>query len=317
MASKLKNFLIGTIIAALSAIGAKKANAQGIEDWDPYGVTRMDQTERNERLAQIEKKLDTIDFIIADRERRNKAVHELIPAKFPMEKYSKMDWNSPTGLYIIDDIDSKIQAQLEQGVDTAVESKLKKDMALLESFFNKPSLESLNKLTGMTIAKLVEFYSNNLRRLVRDGDFTEQEAEVISSYLDPYSTINKVPIKSRYEMLVEIIKKQQFKDYTSLMAQRLNEEITVAEYNKEIEHYKEIYDLLLKTLELTNKNKGLKDASSVWGGFSAISWQATESVRRANAKKTSLTEERAAIYNPPTPPVPVQEKSKKSKGTQR
>ena len=215
--------------------------------------------------------------------------------------------------YIIDDIDSKFQAQLEQGVDTAVESKLKKDMALLESFFNKPSLESLNKLTGMTVAKLVEFYSNNLRRLVQDGDFTEQEAEVISSYLDPYSTINKVPIKSRYEMLVEIIKKQQFKDYTSLMAQRLNEEITVTEYNKEIEHYKEIYDLLLKTLELTNKNKGLKDASSVWGGFSAISWQATESVRRANAKKSSLTEEREAIYNPPSPPVQVQEKAKKTK----
>jgi len=274
--------------------------------WDYYGVTKMTPEEKIERMAEIEKELSTIDSVIDNREKTKKIVSEIISKNFYTDKYSKMDWKIPTGGYIVDEIDKKFQKQLEDGVDGVTEAKIQNDSTLLSRFFKNEKCRWYLDKPGFSVEYVVNFYIKVLDNFVQEGSFTEEEAQIIKTYLAPYMGLKMQPTASKHDLLVKVANHHKFKDFSDLLSKAWKGEITSAQYEEKLEYYKTAYRLLLETIEKVSKTKRLDGTTSVWAGFSAVSGFTDDAVRYYTRKKAELQEERGAILNPPSPPSQVQ-----------
>lgn len=302
---KASKFLAGIGITTMALFGAKKANAQEI---DEYGVANMTEKEKTERLAEIKTELDSVLKVVEEKKENYDLVKEFILERFPFEEYSKREWDLAAGAYIRDNILENIDSLINQTKDSAEQEKLKQDKELLIKFFQHKN----NDLTATNLSTrfAASVLTDHVRYMTTHDSLPEKDRDIILSYLNPYLSVTGSPKASKYETIYAELTSMYYRDLSDLSVSYRNGEINPDEYSARKTKTERVYNLMIRLLKAVNKNKSLSSASNMYRGVMEMWHLCERSYFTSDGLRRHLLDEQNAIL---MPPVPVQETAKKGK----
>ena len=293
----------GIGIATMALFGAKKANAQEI---DEYGVANMTEAQKTERLAEIKIELDSILKVVEWKKENYDLVSEFITERFPMEEYSKRGWGLPVGAYIRDDIFKNIDTLMNQTKDSVEQEKIKKDKELLIEFFQN----KINDLTATDWSTrfAASVLTDHVRYMTTHDSLPEKDRDIILSYLNPYLNATGSPKASKYETIYTELTSMFYSDLSDLGFSYKNGEINPDEYAARKTKMERTYNLMIRLLKAANKNKKLSDAPNMYRGIMELKHLCRMSYFTSDGLRKQLLEEQNAILMPPVEKQPENKK---------
>ncbi|MCR4917441.1 MAG: hypothetical protein K5912_00665 [Alphaproteobacteria bacterium] len=311
--AKIRKFLAGIGIITASYVGGHKtANAQEFSDMTDEEkieyVLNMTDEQKQSRLTELSVSLDSIGKIIEERDSLCKQIRAFIEEKFPFDVYSNIDWKLPVAGYIKKDVLKQINDAPEHIKDTVILGQFENETDLINYFFN--SNNDIDGIRDVGVSFVTDILMGRIRQMVDKGSLTPQQGKYVSSKLNPYLKITKVPAASKYEIMRSELLKFYNQDVLKLRTSYNNGDIGPEEYTRQSQKYDKFFDVLLKTLDGANKNGALSGAGTIYLASRCLVHRAESILRYKYSKKRMFEEERNAILNPPVLPKQVVKKSR-------